>query len=343
MAYSFTERKRIRKSFAKRLNNHQVPYLLTTQLESYTKFLQERTGSAVRLNEGLQAAFLSIFPIVSNNGFARMEYVSYQLSPAPFDVKECQQRGLTYHSALRAKVRLIINDRENPTKVKEIKEQEVYMGEIPLMTDTGSFVINGTERVIVSQLHRSPGVFFEHDKGKTHSSGKLLFSARIIPYRGSWLDFEFDPKDILYFRVDRRRKMPVTILLKALGLNIEQILANFFKFDHVEINHDGVSMEFVPERLRGEMARFDILDRNGVVVVQKDKRINAKHIRELEAANTKMIHSPDEYLIGKVLAKNIVDEETGEVLASANDEITEGILATLREAGVKKSRNDIHQ
>ena len=347
MAYSFTERKRIRKSFAKRLNNHQVPYLLTTQLESYTKFLQERTSTHSRINEGLQAAFLSIFPIVSNNGFARMEYVSYQLSPPPFDVKECQQRGLTYHSALRAKVRLIINDREAPTKVKEIKEQEVYMGEIPLMTDTGSFVINGTERVIVSQLHRSPGVFFEHDKGKTHSSGKLLFSARIIPYRGSWLDFEFDPKDILYFRVDRRRKMPVTILLKALGLNVEQILANFFKFDHVEINNDGVSVEFVPERLRGEVARFDILDRNGVVVVQKDKRINAKHIRELEAAKTQMIHSPDEYLIGRVLAKNIVDEETGEVLANANDEVTEGILAKLREAGVKKVEtiytNDLDQ
>ena len=205
MAYSFTERKRIRKSFAKRLNNHQVPYLLTTQLESYSKFLQEKVPSHTRLNEGLQAAFSSIVPIVSNNGFARMEYVSYQLAAPPFDVKECQQRGLTFHSALRAKVRLIINDREAPTKVKEIKEQEVYMGEIPLMTDTGSFVINGTERVIVSQLHRSPGVFFEHDKGKTHSSGKLLFSARVIPYRGSWLDFEFDPKDILYFRVDRRR------------------------------------------------------------------------------------------------------------------------------------------
>ncbi|MEY3719479.1 MAG: DNA-directed polymerase, beta subunit, partial [Pseudomonadota bacterium] len=191
-------------------------------------------------------AFTSIFPIVTNNGYASMEYFSYQISPPQFDVNECQQRGLTYHSALRAKVRLIINDREAPQKVKEVKEQEVYMGEIPLMTDTGSFVINGTERVIVSQLHRSPGVFFEHDKGKTHSSGKLLFSARIIPYRGSWLDFEFDPKDILYFRVDRRRKMPVTILLKAIGLNNEQILANFFNFDHFTLSQSGASMEFVP-------------------------------------------------------------------------------------------------
>jgi len=265
-----------------------------------------------------------------------MEYVSYQLSPPPFDVKECQQRGLTFHSALRAKVRLIINDREAPQKVKEVKEQEVYMGEIPLMTDTGSFVINGTERVIVSQLHRSPGVFFEHDKGKTHSSGKLLFSARIIPYRGSWLDFEFDPKDILYFRVDRRRKMPVTILLKAIGLNNEQILANFFNFDHFTLSQSGASMEFVPERLRGEVARFDILDKNGVVVIQKDKRINAKHIRELEAAKTKIITVPDDSLIGRVIAKNIVDPDSGEVLASANDEITEDLLANLRESGIKQ-------
>jgi DNA-directed RNA polymerase subunit beta len=336
MNYSFTERKRVRKSFAKRVNNHQVPYLIATQLESYAKFLQAEKPAMSRLTEGLQAAFTSAFPIVSNNGYARMEYVSYQLSQPPFDVKECQQRGYTYHSALRAKVRLIIYDREAPTKVKEVKESEVYMGEIPLMTDNGSFVINGTERVIVSQLHRSPGVFFEHDKGKTHSSGKLLFSARIIPYRGSWLDFEFDPKDILYFRVDRRRKMPVTILLKAIGLNNEQILANFFNFDHFALSANGASMEFVPERLRGQLANFDVLDKNGVVVIQKDKRINAKHIRELEAAKTKNIVVPDDYLIGRVVARNIIDPDSGEILAYANDEITEELLATLRDAGIKQ-------
>jgi DNA-directed RNA polymerase subunit beta len=334
MNYSFTERKRVRKSFAKRVNNHQVPYLIATQLESYAKFLQAEKPAMSRLTEGLQAAFTSAFPIVSNNGYARMEYVSYQLSQPPFDVKECQQRGYTYHSALRAKVRLIIYDREAPTKVKEVKESEVYMGEIPLMTENGSFVINGTERVIVSQLHRSPGVFFEHDKGKTHSSGKLLFSARIIPYRGSWLDFEFDPKDILYFRVDRRRKMPVTILLKAIGLNNEQILANFFNFDHFALTANGASMEFVPERLRGQLANFDVLDKNGVVVIQKDKRINAKHIRELEAAKTKTIVVPDDYLVGRVVARNIVDPDSGEILAYANDEITEDLLATLRDAGM---------
>ncbi len=347
MAYSFTERKRIRKSFAKRPNNHQVPYLLTTQLESYAKFLQESRSPADRLNEGLQSAFTSIFPIVSNNGFARMEFVQYNLSTPPFDVKECQQRGLTYHSALRAKVRLIINDREAPTKVKEVKEQEVYMGEIPLMTDTGSFVINGTERVIVSQLHRSPGVFFEHDKGKTHSSGKLLFSARVIPYRGSWLDFEFDPKDILYFRIDRRRKMPVTILLKAIGMNDEQILENFFGFDNFKLQAAGAQMNFVAERLKGEVARFDITDKAGNVVIAKDKRINAKNIRDLEAAKTTTINVPDDYLIGRVVAKNIVDADTGEVLATANEEITETLLANLREAGVKELQtiytNDLDQ
>jgi DNA-directed RNA polymerase subunit beta len=349
MQYSFTEKKRIRKSFAKRPIVHQVPFLLATQLESFSTFLQADTSATQRKAEGLQAAFSSVFPIVSHNGFARLEFVSYMLSPPAFNIKECQQRGLTYCSALRAKVRLVLLDKESPSKpvVKEVKEQEVYMGEIPLMTPTGSFVINGTERVIVSQLHRSPGVFFEHDKGKTHSSGKLLFSARIIPYRGSWLDFEFDPKDVLYFRVDRRRKMPVTILLKAIGLTPEQILANFFVFDNFALMGEGAQMEFVPERLRGEVARFDIQDREGNVIVTKDKRINAKHIRDLENAKTKFISVPEDYLLGRVLAKNVVDGETGEVIANANDEITETVLEKLREAKVKDIQtlytNDLDQ
>ncbi|MBU6488180.1 MAG: DNA-directed RNA polymerase subunit beta [Burkholderiales bacterium] len=349
MQYSFTEKKRIRKSFAKRSIVHQVPFLLATQLESFSTFLQADVLANARKPEGLQAAFTSVFPIVSHNGFARLEFVSYALSPPAFNIKECQQRGLTYCSALRAKVRLVLLDKESPSKpvVKEVKEQEVYMGEIPLMTPTGSFVINGTERVIVSQLHRSPGVFFEHDKGKTHSSGKLLFSARIIPYRGSWLDFEFDPKDVLYFRVDRRRKMPVTILLKAIGLTPEQILANFFVFDNFTLMGEGAQMEFVPERLRGEVARFDISDRDGNVIVQKDKRINAKHIRDLENAKTKFISVPEDYLLGRVLAKNVIDSETGEVIANANDEITEGTLEKLREAKVKDIQtlytNDLDQ
>lgn len=336
MHYSFTEKKRIRKSFAKRANVHNVPFLLATQLESYHDFLQEDKIPSQRKNEGLQSAFTSIFPIVSHNGFARLEFLSYVLGDPPFNIKECQQRGLTYASPLRAKVRLVILDKESPTKpvVKEMKEQEVYMGELPLMTTTGSFVINGTERVIVSQLHRSPGVFFEHDRGKTHSSGKLLFSARIIPYRGSWLDYEFDPKDILFFRVDRRRKMPVTILLKAIGMTPEQILENFFVFDDFTLHADGAEMKFVAERLRGEVARFDIADKAGKVLVAKDKRINSKHVRDVEAAGIKQISVPEDYLLGRILAKNIVDASTGEVIANANDELTEDLLAKLREGDV---------
>ena len=337
MAYTFTEKKRLRKSFASRTNTLPVPFLLATQLESYRAFLQEGRSRDERLNEGLQAAFTSIFPIVSHSGNARLEYVSYLLGEPVFDIKECQQRGLTYCAPLRAKVRLVIMDKEasKPT-IKEVKEQEVYMGEIPLMTPTGSFVINGTERVIVSQLHRSPGVFFEHDRGKTHSSGKLLFSARVIPYRGSWLDFEFDAKDILFFRVDRRRKMPVTILLKALGYTPATILDDFFSKDTFYINTHGVQFELVPERLRGELARFDICGKDGHVIVAKDKRITAKHIRELDAAGVKKWAVPAEFVVGRVLSHDVVDKNTGELVARANDEITEDLLTKLAAAGIDK-------
>ena len=337
MAYTFTEKKRLRKSFASRTNTLPVPFLLATQLESYRAFLQEGRSRDERLNEGLQAAFTSIFPIVSHSGNARLEYVSYLLGEPVFDIKECQQRGLTYCAPLRAKVRLVIMDKEasKPT-IKEVKEQEVYMGEIPLMTPTGSFVINGTERVIVSQLHRSPGVFFEHDRGKTHSSGKLLFSARVIPYRGSWLDFEFDAKDILFFRVDRRRKMPVSILLKALGYTPEAILDDFFSKDTFYINSQGVQFELVPERLRGEIARFDICGKDDHVIVAKDKRITAKHIRELDAAGVKKWAVPAEFVVGRVLAHDVVDKSTGELVARANDEITDELLIKLAEAKVDK-------
>ena len=333
ITYSSTEKKRIRKSFAKRAAVLNVPFLLATQLDSFTAFLQAAVPAERRKNEGLQAAFTSIFPIESHSKNARLEFVSYALGEPPFDVKECQQRGLTFASPLRAKVRLTIMDKEasKPT-IKEVKEQEVYMGEIPLMTTTGSFVINGTERVIVSQLHRSPGVFFEHDRGKTHSSGKLLFSARIIPYRGSWLDFEFDPKDYLYFRVDRRRKMPVTILLKAIGLTPEQVLKEFFAFDTFHFSKKGIQFELVPERLRGETTKFDILDKHDKVIVPKEKRITVKYIRDMEAAGIKKIAVPDEFMLGRVLAHNVVDTETGEILANANDEITETVLAKLKEA-----------
>ncbi|MEZ0246354.1 MAG: DNA-directed RNA polymerase subunit beta, partial [Methylophilaceae bacterium] len=337
MSYSFTEKKRLRKSFAKRDSVQEVPYLLAMQLESYASFLQADVRQDKRKDDGLQATFSSVFPIVSHSGNARLDYVSYNLGDAPFDVKECQQRGLTFAAPLRVKVRLTIMDREasKPT-VKEVKEHEVYMGELPLMTENGSFVINGTERVIVSQLHRSPGVFFEHDRGKTHSSGKLLFSARIIPYRGSWLDFEFDPKDYLYFRVDRRRKMPVTILLKALGYTPDQILETFYDVDNFHIAKKGVQFELVPERMRGEVAKFDILDKEGKTVVSKDKRITIKHIRDMEKAGISKIAVPEEFLMGRTIADNIIDKESGEVVANANDEITESLLEKLREAGVTK-------
>jgi DNA-directed RNA polymerase subunit beta len=338
--YSYTERKRIRKSFGKRENVLGVPYLLTMQKDSYVAFLQKDVPPQKRKPEGLQAAFISAFPIVSHNGFVEMKFIEFNMAKPAFDTRECQQRGLTYASAVRAKLQMIIYDRETSTSqskvVKEIKEQEVYMGEVPLMTDYGSFIVNGTERVIVSQLHRSPGVFFEHDKGKTHSSGKLLFSARIIPYRGSWLDFEFDPKDILYFRVDRRRKMPVTILLKAIGLSPEQILANFFVFDNFRLMDVGAQLEFVPDRLRGEIARFDITDKEGAVIVEKDKRITARHTRSLEASGTSFISVPEDFLVGRVLAKNMVDADTGEIVAKANDELTEALLKKLRAAGLKE-------
>lgn len=337
MPYSFTEMKRIRKSFAKREAVQKVPYLLTTQLESYRAFLQAEVPPLKRTNDGLQAAFTSVFPIESHNKTARLEFISFQLGTPTFDVKECQQRGLTFAAPLRAKVRLVLMDKEasKPT-IKEVKEQEVYMGEMPLVTDTGSFVINGTERVIVSQLHRSPGVFFEHDRGKTHSSGKLLFSARVIPYRGSWLDFEFDAKDVLFFRVDRRRKMPVTILLKAIGLNAEQILEKFFDFDHFNLQAEGAQMQLVPERLRGEIAKFDIADKSGKVLIAKDKRITAKHIRDLDAAKIKKVSVPEDFLLGRVLATALISADTGEIVANANDELTEALLATLRDAGIKE-------
>ncbi len=335
MTYSFTEKKRIRKSFAKRASVLEIPFLLATQLESFMAFLQAEVAPEKRKNEGLQAAFTSIFPIVSHSGNARLEFVSYMLGEPAFDVSECQQRGLTFASSLRARVRLVIMDREAPDTVKEVKEQEVYMGEIPLMTTNGSFVINGTERVIVSQLHRSPGVFFEHDRGKTHSSGKLLFSARIIPYRGSWLDFEFDPKDTLFFRVDRRRKMPVTTLLKAIGMSTEEILAQFFDFDTFRLSKDKVEFALVPDRLRGEVARFDFVAPDGKVIVTKDKRITAKHIRDIAGASLSQIIVPEDFILGRVVARTIIDKETGELVANANDEITEALLAELRKAGIE--------
>jgi len=339
MNYSFTEKKRIRKDFGKRQSVLEVPNLLQIQIRSYAEFLQTDTELDERRERGLHGALISVFPIVSYSRNAALEYVSYKLGNAPFDVRECKLRGMTYAAPLRVKVRLVIYDKESSARqkpVKYVKEQDVYMGDLPLMTDTGTFVINGTERVIVSQLHRSPGVFFDHDKGKTHSSGKLLFSARVIPYRGSWLDFEFDPKDGIFTRIDRRRKLPVTVLLRAMGMNNEEILDTFFETSSISLLKDGAKLELIPGRLRGESALFDIVDKKGKIIVANGKRITARHVKLIEKVNLKALQVPDDYLLGKIVAHSVIDKESGELLADANAEITEELLQQLRAAGIKK-------
>ncbi|MBB1487312.1 DNA-directed RNA polymerase subunit beta [Oceanospirillum sediminis] len=337
MAYSYTEKKRIRKDFGKLPQVMDVPYLLAIQLDSYRSFLQEDKTIDQREDLGLHAAFKSVFPIESYSGNASLEYVSYRLGKPVFDVKECQLRGVTYAAPLRVKVRLVIYDKESSSKaIKDIKEQEVYMGEMPLMTENGTFVINGTERVIVSQLHRSPGVFFDHDKGKTHSSGKLLYSARVIPYRGSWLDFEFDPKDNVFVRIDRRRKLPASVLLRALGYQSEQMLEMFFDTNRFFFERDGLYMELLPARLRGETATFDICDNNGEVIVEEGRRITPRHIRQLEKAGMDKLKVPVEYMFGRVLAKDMFDQRTGELICECNSQITNEILERLAQGGCKE-------
>ncbi|TVQ37372.1 MAG: DNA-directed RNA polymerase subunit beta [Wenzhouxiangella sp.] len=339
MSYSFTEKKRIRKDFGKHPQVLDVPFLLSTQIESYKQFLQVDRPEHERSEIGLHGALSSVFPIVSYSGNAALEYVSYKLGDPEFDVTECKLRGMSYGAPLRVTVRLVIYDKDSPArnkKVKEVKEQDVYMGDLPLMTDTGTFIVNGTERVIVNQMHRSPGVFFDHDRGKTHSSGKLLYSARVIPYRGSWLDFEFDPKDCIFTRIDRRRKLPVTILLRALGMEEEQILDFFFEKTRVTLRKNDAKIDLVPQRLRGENALFDIADKEGNVIVARDKRITARHVKLIEEAGVTTLDVPDDYLIGKIVAHNIVDGETGELVARANDEITDSTLEGMREAKVKR-------
>ncbi|MCC4618603.1 DNA-directed RNA polymerase subunit beta [Xanthomonas cassavae CFBP 4642] len=334
-SYSFTEKKRIRKDFGKQRSILEVPFLLAIQVDSYREFLQEDVEPTKRKDLGLHAALKSVFPISSYSGNAALEYVGYKLGQPVFDERECRQRGMSYGAPLRVTVRLVIYDRESSTKaIKYVKEQEVYLGEIPLMTGNGTFIVNGTERVIVSQLHRSPGVFFDHDRGKTHSSGKLLYSARIIPYRGSWLDFEFDPKDALFTRIDRRRKLPVSILLRALGYSNEEMLAEFFEINTFHINPDeGVQLELVPERLRGETLNFDLAD-GDKVIVEAGKRITARHVKQLEAAGVAALAVPDDYLVGRILSHDVVDGSTGELLANANDEVSEDQLSAFRKAGV---------
>jgi len=332
MAYSHSEKKRIRKDFGKRAKVMEMPYLLQIQLESFKSYIE----ADVNGNCGMESAFRSVFPIKAYSGYSELQYVSYRVGEPIFDVKECQIRGVTYSASLRVKLRLVIYDREAAAgTVKDIREQEVYMGEIPLMTQNGTFVINGTERVIVSQLHRSPGVFFDHDKGKSHSSGKVLYNARVIPYRGSWLDFEFDVKDNVFVRIDRRRKLPATIILRALEYTTEQILEMFFDTDTFTISEKSVKMDLIPTRLRGETAHFDIKDKAGKVLVETGRRVTARHIRQLEKDGLTTIDVPHEYLIERSLARNYVDASTGEVVAEANELLTLELLAGLIKAGHK--------
>ncbi len=338
MAYSYTEKKRIRKNFGKLPSAMDIPYLLSIQIDSYRQFTQAGTSVEDRLDRGLHAAFKSVFPIVSYSGKAVLEYVSYDLGKPTFDVKECQLRGSTYSVSLRVKVRLILYDKESTTQtIKDIKEQEVYMGEIPLMTDSGTFVINGTERVVVSQLHRSPGVFFDHDRGKTHSSGKLLYSARVIPYRGSWLDFEFDPKDMVYVRIDRRRKLPATVLLRALGYSSEEILGMFYENNFFKISkgkEPTISLRLIPARLRGEVLSFPVKDKKGKLIVEEGRRITSRHIRQMETAKLTELKLNNDFLFGASLAADIFNKETGEIMFACNSEITEELVAEFFEKEV---------
>ena len=334
MAFSFTEKKRIRKDFGKLSQTMELPYLLAIQVDSYNKFLQVGKDATERAESGLHAAFKSVFPIVSYSGSAALEYVDYKLGEPAFDVKECTLRSITYAAPLRVKVRLIIYDKESSNKtVKDVKEQEVYMGEIPLMTENGTFVINGTERVVVSQLHRSPGVFFDHDKGKTHSSGKLLYNARVIPYRGSWLDFEFDPKDCVFVRIDRRRKLPASIILRALEYTSEEILETFFETNTFYFKDGALAVELIAERLRGDVATFDILGADGKVIVETGRRITARHVRLLQDSGMTKLSVPNEYLLDQVTAKDLVDQSTGEVAIPCNTVITEEVMEQLTELG----------
>ena len=331
MAYTFTEKKRIRKDFGKRPSVLNVPNLLATQVDSYQGFLQQNIVADERIDKGLHAAFSSVLPIKSHTGKAELQYVSYRLGTPSFDVKECQLRGVTYAAPLRVKMRLVIYDKDAPAKskiVKDIKEQEVYMGEIPLMTEKGNFVINGTERVIVSQLHRSPGVFFGSDNGKSHSSGKILFNARVIPYRGSWLDFEFDHKDILFVRIDRRRKLPATVILHALEYTNEEILDLFFDHDTFTRKGDGFELALDPKRLRGQSVPVDIVLPNGTVLVEAENQVTGRHIRQMEKAEMTTLSVPADYLLGRILSNDLIDTDSGELILSANDEITEEVLET---------------
>jgi DNA-directed RNA polymerase subunit beta len=336
---TIASRKRIRKVFGKAIEVAEMPNLIEVQRESYDQFLQMKEPVGGRATEGLQSVFKSVFPITDFSGQAVLEFVRYEFEQPKFDVEECQQRGMTFAAPLKVTLRLIVFEIDPDTQaksVKDIKEQDVYMGDIPLMTKNGTFVVNGTERVIVSQMHRSPGVFFDHDKGKSHSSGKILFAARVIPYRGSWLDFEFDAKDLIFARIDRRRKLPVTTLLYALGMQSEEILHQFYKSVTYTQVKDGWKMPFSPDRFKGIKPTVDLIDaKTGQVVVEAGKKITPRLARKIAEDGTKDLLVKDEDLFGQYMADELVDEATGLIHAEAGEEITEKLLASLKELGFK--------
>ena len=330
MSFSYTEKKRVRRSFEKISSVMELPNLLATQIQSYDAFLQRYVDSDKRLNAGLEQVLNSIFPIESHNGFARMEYSGYSLGEPIFDERECKLKGITYEISLHINCDLFFIDKDSG-KLKEGKSQSVYMGTVPLMTEHGTFIINGTERTVVSQLHRSPGLFFDHDKGKSHSSGKVLYGARVIPYRGSWLDFEFDAKDLVYVRIDRRRKLLATILLKALKLTNQEILEKFYETEIYKNKKNEIyQLQVIPRRLMGRVSPVDI-ETKGELIVKKGDRISARHIRKIESAKLKLLDMPKEAIYGQVIAKDILDKSTGEIVLEANTVIDEDNLSILEE------------
>src|SRR5213083_1140974 len=340
MAQTFTGRKRVRKFFGHIKEVAEMPNLIEVQKASYDQFLMVDEPHGGRPDEGLQAVFKSVFPISDFSNTAQLEFVRYEFEPPKYDVDECRRRGMTYAAPLKVTLRLIVFDIDEETgarSVKDIKEQDVYMGDIPLMTSNGTFIVNGTERVIVSQMHRSPGVFFDHDKGKTHSSGKLLFAARIIPYRGSWLDIEFDAKDIVYARIDRRRKIPVTSLLYALGMDAEEILHTFYRKVIYKRQKDGWRVPFDANRFRGYKAINDLVDADsGKVVLEAGKKLTVRQARQLGEKGLKALRMTDQELVGQYIGEDIVNLKTGEIFAEAGEEISEKNLKTLNEAGYKE-------
>lgn len=337
MAQSFTGKKRIRKSFGRIPEAVQMPNLIEVQRSSYEQFLQRETRPGLRRDEGVEAVFKSVFPIKDFNERAVLEYVSYEFEEPKYDVEECIQRDMTFAAPLKVKLRLIVFETEEETgarSVKDIKEQDVYMGDIPLMTDKGTFIVNGTERVIVSQMHRSPGVFFDHDKGKTHASGKLLFAARVIPYRGSWLDFEFDAKDIVYVRIDRRRKLPATTFLYALGMDGEEILTTFYDVVPFEKRSGGWATPYKPERWRGVKPEFPLVDADtGEEVAPAGTKITARQAKKFADGGLKTLLLAPEALTGRYLARDAVNMATGEIYAEAGDELDVTSIQALADQG----------